>query len=292
MSLFNKIAIGAAQFGMDYGKFNESGLISQADLRTLLQIAKESDINTIDTAVAYGDSEANLGNIGVDGWQLITKLPSIPDEITSVKAFIESTVSSSLSRLKKPSINGLLLHDPKQLLGERGIDIYSGLNSLKDHGYVSAIGVSIYNPEELDLLLKKFSFDIVQAPYSIIDQRMEKSAWLEKLQHHGIEFHARSIFLQGLLLQGRSVLFENYERWSSLWNLWFEWLEKSGISSLQACLNFALSNPLITKVVIGMDSLLHFKEILSNVNHVEFKDMPDLSCDDKDLIIPSNWQKQ
>ena len=35
---------------------------------------------------------------------------------------------------------------------------------------------------------------------NIIDRRLELSGWLERLSDEGVEVHARSVFLQGLLL--------------------------------------------------------------------------------------------
>ncbi|MEM5627314.1 hypothetical protein AAHB47_28660 [Bacillus wiedmannii] len=43
-------------------------------------------------------------------------------------------------------------------------------------------------------------FDMIQVPLNIFDQRLIYSGLLQKLKTKGIEIHARSPYLQGLLL--------------------------------------------------------------------------------------------
>ena len=45
-----------------------------------------------------------------------------------------------------------------------------------------------------------YNIDVVQIPYNILDKRVIYSGWYRKLKKIGIEVHARSIFLQGLLV--------------------------------------------------------------------------------------------
>ena len=42
--------------------------------------------------------------------------------------------------------------------------------------------------------------DVVQLPYSVYDQRMLANGTLKMLRSKNIQVHARSVFLQGLLL--------------------------------------------------------------------------------------------
>ena len=58
------------------------------------------------------------------------------------------------------------------------------------------IGVSVYTPEELDKYID--DIDIVQIPLSIADGRF--LPFLPKLRKRGVEIHARSVFLRGMLL--------------------------------------------------------------------------------------------
>ena len=58
----------------------------------------------------------------------------------------------------------------------------------------------------LSIILALYNFDIVQAPFNLIDRRLIETGWLEKLNMSNIEVHCRSCFLQGLLLMDREKL--------------------------------------------------------------------------------------
>ena len=71
----SRLALGTAQFGMDYGVSNESGQVAQEQAGEILRLAWRAGINTLDTAIAYGESEEVLGKAGVQGWKVVSKLP-------------------------------------------------------------------------------------------------------------------------------------------------------------------------------------------------------------------------
>ena len=58
-----KLVIGTAQFGMHYGIANQNGQVDENEIESILNFAFENDINTLDTAKAYGDSENLLAII-------------------------------------------------------------------------------------------------------------------------------------------------------------------------------------------------------------------------------------
>ena len=62
----SKLALGTVQFGLKYGVANRGGKVSCGEANEILQTARISKINTLDTAIAYGNSEAVLGECGVD----------------------------------------------------------------------------------------------------------------------------------------------------------------------------------------------------------------------------------
>jgi aryl-alcohol dehydrogenase-like predicted oxidoreductase len=160
---------------------------------------------------------------------------------------------------------------------------------LKEHKLVGKIGISIYHPEELDPILKKFSIDIVQAPFNILDRRLLTSGWLKKLHQMEIEVHVRSVFLQGLLLMDDNTRPDNFSRWQPLWDDWKNWLDKEGLTPVQACLSFVFSQPDIDRIIVGIDSIEQFNEILFSINNKIPSFLEQIMTDDMDLIIPSRW---
>ncbi len=284
-----RLALGTAQFGFPYGVANQIGQVCLSDVKSILEISLLNNIDTLDTAIAYGESEECLGIVGVEKFKLITKLPEIPKNCIDVGAWIFHEVVCSLARLKIKKLHGLLLHRPEQLLGDSGVPIYEALESLRRTGLVEKIGISIYSPDELAKLIPKFRFDLVQAPFNLIDQRLYKSGWLKRLKNDDIEIHTRSTFLQGLLLISHRDMPSKFHRWNYLWQSWDQWLRMNNLDPISACLDFVSSYTEIDKVIVGVDSESQLAQILKSMSIHSSKSFPNLSCDDQALINPVNW---
>jgi len=194
MSLASRLAIGTAQFGLDYGINNVQGQVTLENATTILREARFHGLDTIDTAIAYGTSEQRLGQIGLDSWKVVTKLPPVPADCPDVREWVVSAVQQSLIRLKIDRVYGLLLHQPSQLLEQHGELIYRTLLQLKRDGLADKIGISIYDPAELEPILSRHPLDLVQSPFNILDRRLQNSGWMERLQDLGVELHVRFRF--------------------------------------------------------------------------------------------------
>ena len=285
----NRLAIGTAQFGLSYGIANQVGKVSQTEAKEILKLASNSGIKILDTAIAYGDSEKSLDNLGIQNFQLVTKLPIVPIDCQDVGVWVKEQVRSSFSRLGIKDIYGLLLHQSNQLLGSYGKDLYRELNLLKESGKVKKIGISIYSPFELEALKDKYDFDLVQAPFNIIDQRLHSSGWLSRLKNKGVEVHTRSVFLQGLLLMEQAHIPNKFLKWSDLWYKWHNWLDDYEGTATEACLSLPLSFPEIDKVIVGVDNSKQLLQILNSAKNLNIKSLPDLQCSNEGLINPANW---
>jgi aryl-alcohol dehydrogenase-like predicted oxidoreductase len=284
-----KLAIGTAQFGMSYGINNSAGKVSQGAIKQILNYAASVGISSIDTAIAYGDSEKSLGRAGVENFDVISKLPPIPENCTNVAKWILHEVKGSLSRLGVRSIYGFMLHRPDQLYGPMGNKILASLMDLKSAGLVRKIGVSVYDPSELDRFFSLLDFDIVQCPYNLMDRRLVSSGWLDKLNMSGVEVHIRSSFLQGLLLMERNVIPSKFEKWKNYWDKWDEWVRDNNVTRLRGCLSYCLSCEGVDKVVVGVDKVSQLEEIVASANSKVINSLPELSCSDPNLINPANW---
>lgn len=284
-----KLALGTVQFGLNYGIANQQGQVSHDEAQAIIEHARASGMDTLDTAIAYGHSERRLGEIGILDWQVVSKLPAIPEGCSDISKWVADAVNESMYRLKIKSLYGLLLHRPQQLAGQDGDRLYHALQQLKHDGFVRKIGVSIYDPEELDALAGRYHLDIVQAPFNIMDRRLIDSGWLSRLAEQGTELHVRSVFLQGLLLIKPSDRPQKFSRWAMLWSKWDEWLEHTGLTPLQACLRYALSFSEINKIIIGVDSLNQLKEILQATVGPMPQVPKELKTHDIDLLNPVRW---
>ena len=287
----NRLALGTVQFGLPYGISNQVGQVSRAEAKAMLQLAKVNGINTLDTAIAYGDSETCLGEVGTQGFKVVTKLPAVPDSCTDVNAWVVQQVNESLLRLDLTEIHGLLLHRSDQLLGLNGAMLYQALKALKDNGQVQKIGISIYTPTELDALIPRYRFDLVQAPFNLVDQRLCRTGWMRRLKDEDVEIHTRSAFLQGLLLMSQADMPDKFSPWSGLWHTWNQWMLEKEVSAVQASLAFPLKYPEIDRVVVGADNLSQLAQIVSAANISLQADLPEIHCDDENLINPANWNR-
>ena len=287
-----KLAIGTAQFGLDYGIANDHGKVSQKEIKKILDLARSSNISLLDTAMDYGDSEFSIGEAGSEDFDIVSKIGDIPVNEKNTKDFIYNKLKNTLDCLGIKSLYGLLLHRPENLLNKNGIAIYETLSEFKEMGLVKKIGISIYEPDDLNKIIPNFELDIVQSPIYIFDRRLINSFWADELKKKGMEIHARSIFLQGLLLIDPTKRPAYFKKWNKLFKEYDEWLYEKKVSNFELCIRYVLSQDSIDKVIIGIDSREQLKEIIDLYSSKSEKlTVPnELFSNDKSLINPSCWK--
>ena len=287
----NKLALGTVQFGLNYGVSNFSGQTNLSEASKIIKLAKEENIDLIDTAISYGVSEKTIGKIGILDFRFVSKLPSVSNINGDLTIIVEEMIKKSLQRLGIKSLYGLLIHKSQDLLGDSGSKLIHALNQIKAGGLIEKIGVSIYDPSEIDKIINLFKIDIIQAPLNIIDRRLEKSGWLKKLHNKNIEIHTRSTFLQGLLLMQQDQIPMKFNRWTDLFDRWFLELKKYNLNAAQVCLSYPMSLPEVDRIVIGVNTAEQLKKLIKLskmkiLNH----DLSFMISNDNLLINPSNWE--
>jgi aryl-alcohol dehydrogenase-like predicted oxidoreductase len=287
----SKIALGTAQFGIDYGINSIDGQVQTKEVDNILSYAYIKGINLLDTAPAYGNSEQVLGEINVNNFNIITKTRHFgSSEITSNDLeSLDQYFSQSLVNLKQDSVYGVLVHNANDLLKSGSEKIFNRLQALKQEKKIEKIGVSVYDHNQLQTILENFDIDLVQLPFNILDRRLIDSGMLSILKNKGIEVHARSVFLQGLLLMNDQNRPEKFNHWNALWKMWREWLNDNQITALEATIRYAISMPEISKVLVGVDTENQLKEIMI-ASSGNLPDLPaELYTNDVNLLNPSNW---
>jgi len=285
-----KIALGSVQFGLKYGVSNLSGPTSKSQIKKILEIAGNSGVDTIDTAISYGNSELLLGYSNVKKFKVITKIPTLKPNITNIENWVSNKIYSSIKKLKIKSLYGVLIHNSKNFSGDKGAVLLETLQSLKKEGMIKKVGVSIYDPSDLNYIEDFSNLDLVQAPMNLIDRRLERSGWLNKLHKKKIEIHARSIFLQGLLLIKPNKIPKKFKKWKSILNQWHNQLGKKKINAVEACLSYPLSLAEVDKIIVGVNNIRQFREIIDAYQKkFKFKGWSFMISNDQQLINPSNW---
>lgn len=297
-SNLSDLTLGTVQLGMPYGVACKTSPPSLKEGYSILTQAVESGITCFDTARAYGSSEYLIG-----GWQqttdahplIITKIKPIPNNCNEEEAIkiVEESLNESMRALQRVFLPAVMLH--------RGLDIlrpevFNTLAYFVETGKIRTIGVSVYEPSELSLILDKFKIDIVQIPASIIDTRFDRSGLLVEATGQGITVFSRSALLQGMLLMHpdnlpewqmklRNSLYELREI-ASYWNLTLVQLAISGMTA----------NRNIRSIVIGVSSRAELVELIDasdqKIPPSVLDDLYELAASvDEKLINPRYWPR-
>jgi aryl-alcohol dehydrogenase-like predicted oxidoreductase len=284
-----KLAIGAAQMGMDYGIANRTGQVSASEVVRILDQARREGIDTVDTAVAYGSSEQALGEAGVQDLRVVTKIGPVPEHCTDAADWVIETVRASCRRLRSPSVHGVLLHRVQDLAGKHAAGLARGLQAAVSCGLATLAGVSVYSPEDLDFAVGKVQVGLVQLPRNPLDKRFDRAGWLDRLKDAGVEVHVRSIFLQGLLTMPTPDVETRFGRWGDPLARWRSWVAQSGFSPVEVCIADAMAEPSIDRIVVGFDSRQQLLQACGAARGRPTRVPPDLAVDDLDLLLPSRW---
>ena len=285
----NKLIIGSANFEQTYGI--KKNFIKKKEIKKLFKLAAKNNIKKIDTSPLYNNSEKIIGSLRNNRFGIISKIPSIPGNIKKVdiRKWLEKKTINSIKNLKVKKLDALLLQNSNSLLSKNGNEIYAGLKYMKIKGLTQKIGISIYDFNTLKEIIKKFKLDLVQAPFNVLDRRLLSKGWLKKLKENKIEVHARSIFLQGILLLKYKDLPKKFSKYKNHWMIWENWLKKNNIDSLNACVRFVLQHKHLDGVVIGCNSSDHLSQILKLKQTKSNFSFPNLNVKNKKLIDPREW---
>jgi aryl-alcohol dehydrogenase-like predicted oxidoreductase len=255
----------------------------------VLQAARACGMSTLDTAVAYGESEHRLGELGVREWQVVSKLPGLPESCPDIDGWVQAQVRESLAQLRVPHLHAFLLHRPADLLQPVGRTLWTALEHVRELGLIRKIGISIYAPDELERIMPYYAVELVQSPFNLFDRRLVQSGWARRLAWRGVEIHVRSVFLQGLLLMPQRP--SRFAAWEPFLARWDAWRRTQADNGLAACLQFALSVPEVSRVVVGVDSVRQLREIVAAAEAPRPAWPVELWSEDPVLLNPSLWPR-
>ena len=290
-----KIGLGTAQFGLNYGLTNTRGKVSESQICNILDFAWKSGVRILDTARVYGDSEAVLGRVlsSKDTFKIVTKITLTKEEALTQKGVnnFRKSFEDSLNLLGRSSVYGLLIHDSKDIFRFDSHHLIRCLEELKKGGLVKKIGGSVYFGHEIDGILNRFTPDIIQLPFNVVDRRLAESGHLAKLNKLGVEVHARSLFLQGVLLKEPKDLPKYFAPIKRNLTYLNALAVEHGLSKLEVCFAAALAQPEIGTFVIGITSLLELEQTVEAVKKVREKRIkfPQILDLDQRFIDPSKW---
>lgn len=272
-----RLVIGTAQLGIPYGIANAQGIPDDREAEFILKTAIANGASWVDTARAYGRSEAVVGQAMAGGWsarvRVATKLSPLTEcaadaSTALVEARVDASVFESCARLRVQRLEALLLHRAAHLHMWQGA-AWRRLLQLREDGTIGTLGVSVQNPAELEQALEVPEVGIVQLPCNLLDWRWEAvhASIARRKERNPLVLHVRSALLQGLLCSRdpahwrRAHVPEAHAAW--------DWLDSARAAHRSAdlaelCLRYVRSLPWVDGVVVGMES---GAQVLANIRH-------------------------
>lgn len=292
-----KIGLGTVQFGSEYGIANRLGRASRAEIQGILEDAAGAGVRVLDTAPGYGNSEALLGELKPENaaFDFVTKTPvgQLAESPADAARSVTEGMLESLRRLRIDSVYGLLEHRPERLLGEQGDAIFEAMLGLRDAGLSRRIGVSAYTPAQLDAICARYPLDLVQIPLSVFDQRLLVGGRLRALKEKGVEVHARSVLLQGVVGMTPRDLPDYLAAMRSPLAKLRQLAEGLGISPVAAAIDFVERLAEVDVVLCGVEGRSQLREILTpgrpQIETIGSGGFRELAICDPQLIDPSCW---
>jgi aryl-alcohol dehydrogenase-like predicted oxidoreductase/spore coat polysaccharide biosynthesis protein SpsF (cytidylyltransferase family) len=264
----SKLVLGTAQLGSAYGIANKTGLPAFKEAESLLKTAIVNGVTHIDTAHAYGASEAVIGQALKDGWagraRVITKLALLENcpsnaPASVVNAFVDASVFQSCASLGVAKIDVMMLHRASHLRDWAG----AAWNRLKSHqlsGRIGELGVSVQTPGELLVAIENPDVRYVQLPFNLLDWRWDDVIpRLQEVQSaRQLTVHVRSALLQGLLPSTDTTLWRkaNVDSPEAV----IGWLREKSLACgrdnvVDLCLAYLTALPWVDGVALGMENL-------------------------------------
>lgn len=286
---FNKIALGTAQLGFNYG-INNSSKINLKEKINILKYAVSIGVNTFDTARGYKNSELYISKFLKEEKN---KKINIITKFNYPKIF---EIKRSLAKLNMNKLYAILIHNPNSI-AKKIINKFSINNNLKKiKKNFKYIGVSFNHPSEFIRINKINLFNLYQIPFNILDTRWNKI--LSQKKRNKI-IYVRSIFLQGLLLSKNSIncpknIKLEFNRIKVKLEYLVKKLKRFDVKDLLIAYVRSFEN--IDKIIIGVDNIAQLRELpfyfsrkkLTKKNIVFIKKI--ITKVNSDLIIPSNWK--
>ena len=253
----SKICIGTSNFASSYGINNNK--FQRNELKRLFQFLRLNKLDFLDCADGYKNFRKFSGEL--TNFKIIFKINFEKYHNFDV---VYKIINKNLLASKLKSFEAILIHNVHSISKKKLISIILFLKSIKKLKLIKKIGLSIYDIKDLKKIEElKLKVDIIQLPMNIFDNTFINNHLIKKLKKRGTKFHARSIFLQGILLQNTDSLPKYFLKWKQLFKRWENWHVKYKKKKLNSCINFINNVKFLDKIILGINDLDQLKEILS-----------------------------
>jgi len=285
--LINKLGLGSGQFGLDQ-QAGARGRPRDAEAREILAIAARSGLGVLEIGRHPSAAEITLG-------QVLPKPHAFRLTVTTVRPdrgpdLAEAEIRAQFARLGVASVDAILAPSATDLFSPHGPELWDRLRKLKDEGLCKKIGVSVYASDDPVGLSRRFKPDVVQAPASLLDQRLLIDGTLAELAGMGVEVHLRSIFLNGLLFLPPDRAPNHLKAAAGRISRARRLIAEGRSDPLQAALGFALSRPEASAVLVGVASAAEMSAVIAAaMSPPPDLDWDEMALDDPVALDPRAW---
>ena len=275
----SKLGLGTVQFGQAYGVSNAGGQVPADEAAAILQRAARAGVMLLDTAANYGAAESVLAQLNTAPFRIVTKTIGISNGLDAVIA----RAKASAQNLKADT---LLVHAAGDLADET---LWPALQRLKQDGVFRRIGISTYVADSPTALAARFNPDVMQLPFSLLDQRLLADGTLDAACGDGRGNPCPLVVPARAALDGKRAAKNSAAQRAHLKQIRTA-ITAAGSTPLAAALGFVLSRPEITIGLVGVTSLAELDEILAATKQpLPDLDWPSLVLHDERVLTPSLW---
>ncbi len=286
VSPLSKLGIGSGQFALD--QTSVRGRPRSAEVRDMLEIAARTRLTMLDIAGYSPQSDAALGDI-------LPRPNPFDICISTVRAdrgadLVEAEARAALRRMGVEQAECIMVPSASELFGSHGAALWDRLKALKDQGVTRKIGVAVFASDDPLGVARRFRPDVVQAPASLLDQRLIVDGTLASIAEMGIQVHLRSIFLNGLLLLPPDRAPNHLKAAAARISRARRLIAEGRSDPLQAALGFALSRPEAHTVLVGVASTAELNAVIAaGANPPPDLDWDEMAIDDPVALDPRAW---
>lgn len=286
-TVLSKLGLGSSQF-VPGGSTPPRGRSPEAEARDILTIAGRSGLGVFDASGSWGKAETLLGDLMPRPVPFRVIIGSVrPDRGPD---FVEGEARASLARLGIERADAIVVPMVSDLFGPQGEAMWTRLRQLKDAGLFKRIGIAVHASDDPVGVARRFRPDLIQAPGSLLDQRMLADGTLERIAGMGIEVQLRSIFLNGLLFLPIDRIPGQLKSATRGLSKVRRMIAEGRSDPLQAALGFALSRPEASTVLVNVHSAAELSAVIAAASSPPPDlDWNEMALDDEVVLDPRRW---